>query len=208
MAARSGRKRKRVLLDADDLEEPRLSISRSQANIIHHSPSAWAAPSFMRQTLTSGSADPSGSRSRNIRTDEMTSQQDKTVLGAPQRGNPHKSNSTVRIIGETADEISSTRKKDTVAITQQTLSRKDADNQMEGNVGMKRTSGDNQHHRPLKRGKGNASQSISRSGSGSTHTGTKLLGFSVALDKKGLENVVSWSRMKEIILNTGKYQSV
>ncbi len=208
MAPRSGQKRKRLLLGVDDLKEPRQSISRSQSSIIRHSPSAWAAPSFMRQTVARGSAEPSGSRSRYTRPDETTSQQNKTVLGTPQRGKPHKSQST-SIIGETADEISSTRKKDNVSTTQQTLSRKDADNQMEGSVAMKRTSGDNQHHRPLKRGKRNASQTIStsESGSGSAHTRTKLLGFSIVLDKMCLQNVVSWDRMKDIILNTGKYQS-
>ncbi|KAK0225817.1 hypothetical protein IW262DRAFT_712480 [Armillaria fumosa] len=209
MTPRSGQKRKWLLLGVDDLEEPRQSISHSQTSIIHHSPSAWAAPSFMRQTVARGSADPSGSRSRYTRPDETTSQQNKTVLGAPQRGNPHKSQST-SVIGETADEISSTRKKDTITTTQQTLSRKDADNQMEGSVAMKRTSADNQHHRPLKRGKGNASQTIStsESGSGSDHTHTKLLGFSIALDKMSLQNIVSWDRMKDIILNTGKHQSI
>ncbi|KAK0212939.1 hypothetical protein DFS33DRAFT_1377389 [Desarmillaria ectypa] len=189
IAARSRRKRKQVLLGVDDLEETRASISRTRASIIRHSPSAWAAPSFMRQTVVRGSAEPSGSQSRYARPDGTTSQQDKTVLGAPQRGNPHTSRSTTSNIGETADEIMSTRKKDTVTTMRRTLSRKDADNQiMEGSVGMKRTSDDNQHHRLLKRGKGNASQSISRSGSGSTHTRTKLLGFSIALDKKGLQN--------------------
>ncbi|PBK91377.1 hypothetical protein ARMGADRAFT_199374 [Armillaria gallica] len=208
MAPRSGQKRKRLLLGVDDLKEPRQSISRSQSSIIRHSPSAWAAPSFMRQTVARGSAEPSGSRSRYTRPDETTSQQNKTVLGTPQRGKPHKSQST-SIIGETADEISSTRKKDNVSTTQQTLSRKDADNQMEGSVAMKRTSGDNQHHRPLKRGKRNASQTIStsESGSGSAHTRSKLLGFSIVLDRMSLQNVVSWDRMKDIILNTGKYQS-
>ncbi|KAK0485697.1 hypothetical protein IW261DRAFT_1559146 [Armillaria novae-zelandiae] len=203
MAPRSGQKRKRYLLCVDELGELRQSISHSQTSIIHHSPSAWAAPSFMRQTVARGSADPSGSRSRYIRPDETTSQQNKTVLGAPQRGNPHKSQST-SIIGETADEISNIRKKDTVTPTQQTLSRKDADNQMEGSMAMKRTSGDNQHHRPLKRGKGNASQTIStsESGSGSAHIHAKLLGFSIALDQMSLQNIVSWDRMKDIILNT------
>lgn len=154
MAPRSGQKRKWLLLGVEDLEEPRHTISHSQTSIIHHSPSAWAAPSFMRQTVARRSADPSGPRSRYTRPDETTSQQNKTVLGTPQRGNPHKSQST-SVIGETADEISSTRKKDTITTTQRTLSRKDADNQMERSVAMKRASADNQHHRPLKRGKGN-----------------------------------------------------
>ncbi|KAK0195311.1 hypothetical protein F5146DRAFT_280932 [Armillaria mellea] len=206
MAPRSGQKRKRLLLGVDDLEEPRQSISRSQTSIIHHSPSAWAAPSFMHQTVARGSAE-LGSRSRYTRPDETTSQQNTTVLGAPQRGNPHKSQS-ISIIGETADEISSFRKKDTGTTTQQILSRKDADNQMEGSMAMKRTSGDNQHHRPLKRGKGNASQTISTSESGSGSAHTKLLGFSIALDNMSLQNIVSWDRMKDTILNTGKYQSV
>ncbi|KAG7446378.1 uncharacterized protein BT62DRAFT_115643 [Guyanagaster necrorhizus] len=208
MAVRSRREKKRVSLGFDDLEEPTLSVSCSRASIIHHSPSAWAAPSFMRQTVAHESAEPLGSRSNYIRPDDTTRQQDKIVLGAPQRGNPQKSRPTTRIIGETLDEISRTRKKDTIATTRQTLPREDADNQMEGSVGMKRPSGNNQPHRPLKRGKRNASQSISAFGSGSAHTHTKLLGFSVALDKTGLQNVVSWSRMKNIILNTGKYQSV